>query len=103
MLVDGRQLRHALGVGIERRIGRVEPVYVAQHHQQVCIQGHGHVRRQAVVVAEHRLGGLLTLTPPVLDQLAHADTVVFVEDGNSSEFKQPHQGGAQTKRAVPIG
>ena len=61
------------------------------------------MRRQAIIVAEDRLVGLFALTTPVLNQLAHANTIVFVEDRNGSEFKQPHQGGAQAKRAVAVG
>ena len=62
-----------VAVGIDARVGGVEPADVGQQHQQIGVQADRDARRQAVVVAEAGGRGASArarLDAPVLDQLA---------------------------------
>nr|WP_276602855.1 hypothetical protein [Nannocystis pusilla] len=70
---------------------------------KVSIDRHRHAGRQSVVVAELEPRPGRPLVAAVLDQLAHADAVVLVEDRHHPELEQAHQRGPHAQRPVAVG
>jgi len=101
LFIDGRQLGHSLGVGVERRIGRVQPVQLLSMSSRSASNATARRATGPSSVSEDRLGGLAALSPPVLDQLAPRCTIVFVSTGDGSQ-SAAHQ-GVRRQSAGPIG
>ena len=97
----------AADVGDERgaiaaRRAVVQAVDVGEQDQEVGVEGDGDAGGEAVVVAELERGRVVALTAAVLDQLAHADAVVLVQDRDDAELEQAGQGRAHAQGPVAV-
>gem|GEM_PF-4860709 len=87
--VFGVALGHELGLGMEARVGGVEPLLVGEDEEGVGIDEVGHQRAERVVVAELDLVG--------------DDGVVLVDDGYHAQIEQGLEGAAGVEIARAIG
>ncbi len=103
-VVDVGELGDAGGAGVVAGVGGEQAVDVGEQDQEVGVEGDSDAGGEAVVVAELEGAclGFLALVAAVLDQLAHADAVVLVQDRDDAELEQAGQGGAHAEGAVAV-